>query len=405
MNPRKLSIKSNSRTKTYRSRSLKRRKTLCLRGSNILRITSKTEVYIQLPESIVLSQDAFVDDFMSQRHNLEMWKQISHVTAMLNERDDRIEEYRFRYIFDEHKDDPLFARYRNYIMQLSDNYSFAPVLADRELQHHAQMVNTKTLCLMQAFKIAWFMSIFANIHIDKMMVVFIRLNRHQYFIMDIRNVHWRSSNKSLLNRVVMQRIVVRDNDYTKQHLSKITSDAYKEDESIVKNVEIKRQKLDDIYEGQKRDIDLDLYKKEPVDNRSDQAFALFHPSLDAMNIKLSDMTDGNVEIEGVKKYFMDLYGTHSYIKKGKLEMLGNKSNNDKMANDFNKDANSRYRINSASAKNLITREKKGEVYQSPFSPSIVSRKQKMLRSCTRKTVRDSQVNTKSVNKLFELQFK
>ena len=37
--------------------------------------------------------------------------------------------------------------------------------------------------------------------------------------------------------------------------------------------------LDGIYEQAKVDIGLDLYKVEPKDTRSDEAFAKFHPEL------------------------------------------------------------------------------------------------------------------------------
>lgn len=354
------------------------------------------------PENIVLNQESFVEDFMSERNNLDMWKQINHVTAILSERDDRIEEYRFRYIYEEHKDEPLFDHYQKYVMQLSDNYSYEQVLADRDLQHYASQVNTRTLCLMQSFKLAWFMSIIAGIHIDKMLIVFVRFNKHAYFIMDIRNIHWRLSDSSQLKRIVMQRIVVRDAEYAKQNLGKVISDAYLEDEIAVQNVKKKKAKLDAIYEDQKKNIDLDLYKKEPVDNRSDQAFALFHPGLESMNIRLSDLTDGNVEIEGIKKYFMNLYGTHSYVKKGRVTRPSQEAVTNTDA--WNKKMQSRYRINSASAKQLQVREKKGDVYQSPFSPSIVTRKNTMLKVCTNQVRSRPTLDTCAVNNIFSLQF-
>lgn len=316
---------------------------------------------------------------MSERHNFEMWQQISHVTAILSERDDRIEEYRCRYIYEEHKNDPLFIHYQKYILQLFDNYSQEQVLAERDLQQYASKVNTKAFCLMQVYKLVCFMEIFVGVHIEKMLVVFVRFDMHRYYIMDIRNIHWRIADPSQFNRVFMEKIIIRDPEYTRQHLGKVMSDAYLEDDEIRNDVNQKQAKLDSIYEEHKRNINLDLYKKEPVDTRADEAFAEFHPELAAMNIKLSDLIEGNVEMKGVEKYFHNLYGTHSHIKKGKLPPYGQGSY--PHVSSWNRDGKSRFRINSASATKLIQRGSKGDTYYSPFSEEILWRKKMMLKTC------------------------
>lgn len=356
-----------------------------------------------LQESILLDQPGFVSEFMSERNNFEEWKKISHFTAILSEHDDNIDEYRCRYIAAEHENEPLFNHYKKYILQLCDNFTFEQIVADRQMQQEAAIHNPKAFCLMQVYKIFWFFEIFVGVHITKMLVCFVRKSATSYYIMDIRNIHYRQSDPTKIKHVNFEKIVVRSAEYAKQHLSHITSDAFMEDEVKKLEVERKKAKLDKIYEEQKRDINLDLYKKEPVDTRSDEAFALFHPTLAAANIKLSDLTDGNIELEGIQKYFKALYRTDAHIKKGRVENLS--SRNKTAAAKWRQDSRSNFRINQMSAKNLQTRETKGEPYSNPFSPAIIKRKENLLKLCTDEREAKLQAVKSLATKVFYSTFK
>lgn len=316
---------------------------------------------------------------MSERNNFEMWKQITHFTAILSEHDNNIDEYRCRFIATEHENEPMFNHIKKYILTLYDNCTAEQILADREMQNAAAYSNPKTFCLMQIYKLYWFFEVFVGVHISKMLVCFVRKNAHSYYIMDIRNIHYKLSDPSKIKHVNYEKIIVRTSEYAKQNLANVLSDAFLEDEKKRKQVEKKKVLLDNIYEEQKKDINLDLYRKEPVDPRSDQAFAQFHPTLAAANIQLSDLTDGNVELEGIQKYFRNLYKTNSHIKKGKVQRLDQRVTAE---DKWKQNTNSKFRINQVSAKNLQTRENKGECYSNPFSPAVLNRKKELLGLCT-----------------------
>lgn len=329
---------------------------------------------------MTLSQQEFVENLMSRRHDFAMWRTISNVTAIFSEGGGKNDTFRLMYIDKEHQNTPLFEKCKDYILQLLDDYRPEHVLLDHSIQQECSKRNITEFCLRQAYKLAWFNEIYRKRHITKMLLVFVRFNSHRYYLLEARNIHHRESDPANIRRFFVEKIQIRDPEYQKQYLGKIMNDFYKEDEEKVERVEAKRKKLHEIYEQFKKDIDLDLYKKIPEDTRSDQAFALFHPKLADMNIKLTDLTEkGNVEVGGVIKYFKQVYGDTLGESKLRWRDLNNrdKAEEDRLALMKAPNEKSHIRINTAAAKKTLAKTNKGEKYWNPFSEHIYQRKKEL----------------------------
>ena len=96
---------------------------------------------------------------MSKRHDLGLWKQISHVTAVLSEAN-KLRIYRFKYVRQEHEGKPLFEYARDYVTELVDNDHPEKIEADMQFQKIRSRRNITEYCMLQAYKIVWLMEIF-----------------------------------------------------------------------------------------------------------------------------------------------------------------------------------------------------------------------------------------------------
>lgn len=342
--------------------------------------TSSTVVCAPDAENIILTQNQFVENLMSRRHDFALWKQIENVTAILSEGHGKYDTFRFRYIDIEHNN-ALNERCKDYVLQLLDDYRPEHVLADKHMQKESSKRNITECCLRQAYKFVWFHEIFRQQHISKALFIFVKFKPNHYYLLDARNIHYRKSDPRNIRRYYVQRLNLRDPEYEKRELAKIMSDAYMEDEAKNEQVVRKLKQLNAIYEQDKRDINLDLYKVEPKDTRSDEVFALFHPELKEMNIHLTDLTENNnVELAGVKEYFRSLYGdplckksTSPYIKSKPLSSV----------QIWNSNPQSAYRINSANCQSIRHRLNKGERYDNPFEKKKLERKRNLLQVCVK----------------------
>ena len=310
---------------------------------------------------------------MSRRHDFALWKQIENFTAILSEGHGKYDTYRFRYIDVEHNN-PLSERCKDYILQLLDDYRPEHVLADKHMQKESSKRNITECCLRQAYKFVWFHEIFRQQHISKALFIFVKFKPNHYYLLDARNIHYRKSDPRNIRRYYVQRLNLRDPEYEKRELAKIMSDAYMEDEAKNEQVNRKLKQLNEIYEQDKRDINLDLYKVEPKDTRSDEVFALFHPELKEMN------ENNNVELAGVKEYFKSLYGDPLSKKTTSLYI---KSKLPTPVQHWSSNPHSAFRINSANCQNIRHRLNKGEIYDNPFEKKKIERKRNLLQVCTK----------------------
>ena len=318
---------------------------------------------------------------MSKRHDSNLWRRINHVTAIFSKDDWKGDDiFRFSYIAAEHQDSPLFEYCKDYILKLLDDFKPERVAADYRLQKEAGKRSVTDYCARQVFKIAWYMEINLKIHIRKALFVFIRFERNRYYILDVQNIHYGPSDPKLIRRAYVETVNQRDEEYTKTHLKNVMNDAYMEDDKKWKQVQEKQKKLNDIYEEAKKDIGLDLYKEVPVDNRSDLAFAEFHPKLNDMNIKLSDLNEGNVETKGIKQYFKRLYGHHRNPKAHHNNFLL-RSNTSKSLQSHPRAEYLTKNSNNEKAKNLILRSDKGEEYHNPFGPDYIQQRKHFETVC------------------------
>lgn len=317
---------------------------------------------------------------MSKRQDFALWKSISHITAIFGNKEGMAAEtYRLRYQFHEHQDNALFSvKAKTYIQELYENYDYQTVLKDQRRQAHYLKEDLTKYLLYQAYKIVWYFEIVAKRHIVKMLFVFVKNTVDRYYIMDMRNIHHRPSDPLILDRYVYQTIQFRDPNFKRDYVNKILSEAYTEDPVKCANVERKREKLSAIYEEFKSDIKLDLYKPEPVDNRSDQAFAKFHPELADRNIALSDILEHKVELDGIKDYMRSLYN--------KKEARISKSQMFRRTQPVpTHNTSSKYLLNKNAAKALLTRIDKGIQYQDPFGSELLMARKKMARTLGRET--------------------
>ena len=80
----------------------------------------------------------------------------------------------------------------------------------------------------------------------------------------------------------------------------------------------KKRMLHYLYEGIKREINLDIYYEPPKETKSDEVFAIFHPGL---NVKLSDVLEGTggVDSKGFMNYLKANYDPKEIARK-KLEL-------------------------------------------------------------------------------------
>ena len=317
---------------------------------------------------------------MSRRHDFVLWKQIENVTAILSEGHGKYDTFRFRYIDTEHCN-PLSDRCKDYVLQLLDDYRPEHVLADKHIQKESAKRNITECCLRQAYKFVWFHEIFRQQHISKALFIFVKFKPNHYYLLDARNIHYRRSDPRNIRRYYVQRLNLRDPEYEKRELAKVMSDAYMEDEQKNEQVSSRLKQLNEIYEQDKRDIDLDLYKVEPKDTRSDAAFALFHPELKDMNINLTDLTENNtVELAGVKEYFKSLYGD-PLSKKNLSPYFAKKPPS--AVQGWNRTPQTAYRINSANRSSTRHPLNKAEAYDNPFEKKKIERKRAMLQVCTK----------------------
>ena len=315
---------------------------------------------------------------MSRRHDSALWKQTENVTAILSEGHGKYDVFRFRYIDQEHVN-PLSERCKDYVLQLLDDYRIEHVMADHQMQQESAKRNITEFCLRQAYKLVWFHEIFRQRHISKALFIFVRFNKQHYFLLDARNIHYRPSDPRNIKRYYVERLNLRDPEYQKTKLIDVMTDFYQDDEKRNANVKKKQAAMNKIYVEEKKDMNLDLYKVEPKDTRSDEAFALFHPEL--KKIKLTDLTENhNVELDGIKGYFRSLYGDPLYKKK--LMAYNRISEPPGPTQIWSKDPRSVFRINSANVKSIRNRLNKGDPYENPFEKSKMVNKKNLLKICT-----------------------
>lgn len=319
-----------------------------------------------------MSQSAFIDKLMSKRQDFVLWKSISHITAIFGNKEGMAAEtYRLRYQFREHQDNPLFSvKAKTYIQELYENYDYQTVLKDQRRQAHYLKEDLTKYLLYQAYKIVWYFEIVAKRHIVKMLFVFVKNTVDRYYIMDMRNIHHRPSDPQILDRYVYQTIQLRDPNFKRDYVNKILSEAYTEDPVKWANVERKRKELSGIYEEFKGGIKLDLYKQEPADKRSDEAFAMFHPELADRNILLSDILENQVELDHVKDYMRSLYNKKG-VRITKSQMFR------RTQPVLCHNTSSKYLLNQNAARDLQTRIDKGKTYQDPFGAELMHARKKM----------------------------
>lgn len=323
---------------------------------------------------------------MSKRHDLTLWKKISNVTAILGERDGKYNIFRLRYDASKYSTHPLYEMAKEYVLKLMDDYKPSYAELDYKKQEYLARHSITDFCLYIVFKIAWFLEIFYERHIAKMQIMFIKFDQYRYYILDASNIHHCNSDPRNINRYFVEKINMRDEEFKNKHLSKVLEHAYQQDDIKMKTINAFQSKLHEIYEEAKRDINLDLYKEEPKDTRSDEAFALFHPQLDEMNIKLTDITENHtVDMKSIKQYFHTLYGRKPpppmpyQIEEREQKLQASKL----------KSSKSLFRIHSNAAKTCQVRASKGEVRSDPFAPEIFKRKKQLQNICVGKYLSQS----------------
>lgn len=321
-----------------------------------------------------MSQTEFTKYLMSKRQEMSFWKNVSHFSAVWVE-EQKFDIVRLRYVAREYDADPLFEYCRNFILQLVDSFSTEVVQADFKVQLASSKLSSTEYCLRMAMKLACFMETCQGIHISKACFEFVRFSKNRYYLLDISNIHWRKADLTKIKRTFQEVVNLRSEQFVKSELKKVMFDPYHEDEAKMAIIRAKQAKMNAMYQEAKQMIGLDLYKQEVPDTRSDQAFAEFHPDLDRMKIKLSDIIDLNVEMGGIKKYFREKYGAASAtLESMKKRMKAERDEIQELQANPGKGKSKQFAINSQSATQLVFRRHKGSLYESPWKQTPRSTK-------------------------------
>ena len=343
-------------------------------------------------ERLFLSQTEFTKYLMSKRQEMSFWKNVSHFSAVLSD-EKQFGIVRLRFVAREYENDPLFEYCRSYVLQLMESFRPELVLADSKVQVESGKLSSTEYCLRMAMKLVCFMEICQGVHVSKACFEFVRFSKHRYYMLDITNIHWRKADLSKVKLTYQEVVNLRSDDYTQQHLKKVMYDNYHEDEEKMRVIQQKQSKMNLMYQEAKEMIGLDLYKKEPIDNRSDEAFAQFHPDLARMKITLSDIIDLNVEMNGIKKYFRDKYGAaNATLESMKKRMQAERAAMVEKQQNPGQGKSKQFAINSKTASMTIFRRHKGSLYESPWTDSDSRGARDFLKSAVRSGVthRDSE---------------
>lgn len=150
-----------------------------------------------------------------------------------------------------------------------------------------------------------------------MMVDFAKSSETEYWIMNIENIQHSIAKPENLDRFFVKKLVYRDPEYTKKHLSHIIKAA--KSETTLQDPKIKKRikQLDTIYENMKDEINLKLDFRDVKDTRPDDSFKKIHPDFD---INLTDIVEGYVKKKEVINAMKKLY-YKDYRKKGALDKI------------------------------------------------------------------------------------